>query len=265
MARRCKNYIGGQWVASQSDETRQVVNPATAELLAEVPMSTDQEVCAAIAAANQAFEEWRGTPPVDRARHLFRLRDKLEEEFEEFACLVTAEHGKTIDESRGEIRRAIEMVEVAAGMPSLMQGYNSEDVARGIDAYAVVEPLGVFDCLAPFNFPAMVPFWFIPFAVATGNTYIVKPSPIVPLSMAKASGSSFGIASISTLIPRFSLMLLTASSMTVMVGNASISILTSPNLSISSLSYWLIMSPPLDRSKGTSSESLLSPMRKPPK
>ena len=186
MVRRCKNYIGGQWVASQSGEVRQVVNPATAELLAEVPMSTEQEVCAAIAAANEAFEEWRETPPVDRARYLFRLRDKLEDEFEEFARLVTAEHGKNIHESRGEIRRAIEMVEVAAGIPSLMQGYNSEDVAPGIDAYAVVEPLGVFDCLAPFNFPAMVPFWFIPFAVATGNTYIVKPSPIVPLSMEKA-------------------------------------------------------------------------------
>lgn len=186
MARRCKNYIGGEWVASQSTEVRQVVNPATVELLAEVPMSTEGEVHAAIATANEAFEEWRQTPAVNRARYLFRLRDKLEDELEECARLLTMEQGKNLDESRGEIRRAIQMVEVAAGIPSLMQGYNSADVAPGIDEYAVVEPLGVFNCLAPFNFPAMVPFWFLPFALATGNTYIVKPSPIVPLSMQKA-------------------------------------------------------------------------------
>ena len=98
------------------------------------------------------------------------------------------EHGKNLDESRGEIRRAIQMVEVAAGIPSLMQGRSSEDIAPGIDEHAVVQPLGVFDCLAPFNFPAMVPFWFLPFAIAAGNTYIVKPSPICPLSMEKAIG-----------------------------------------------------------------------------
>ena len=186
MARICKNYIGGEWVASKSQDVRQVVNPATAEVLADVPMSTDEEVHAAIASANEAFEEWRQTPPVNRARYLLRLREKLEDEFEEYACIVTTEHGKNLDESRGEIRRAIEMVEVAAGIPSLMQGYNSEDIAPGIDEYAVIEPLGTFNCLAPFNFPAMVPFWFLPFALASGNTYIVKPSPIVPLSMQKA-------------------------------------------------------------------------------
>ena len=186
MTHRCKNYVGGEWVDSKSGEVGQVINPATAELIAEVPMSTDREVQAAIAAANEAFEEWRQTPAVNRARYLFRLRDKLEEQFEDFARVVTTEHGKNIDESRGEVRRAVEMAEVAAGIPTLMQGYNSEDIAPGIDEYAVIEPLGAFDCLAPFNFPAMVPFWFLPFALATGNTYIVKPSPIVPLSMQKA-------------------------------------------------------------------------------
>ncbi len=186
MARRCKNYIGGEWVASESGELGQVVNPATTELLAEVPMSTEQEVQAAIAAANEAFAEWREMPAVNRVRYLYRFRDKLEEEFEAFARVVTMEHGKNLDESRGEIRRAIEMTEVAAGIPTLMQGYNSEDIAPGIDEIAVLEPLGAFNCLAPFNFPAMVPFWFLPFALATGNTYIVKPSPIVPLSMEKA-------------------------------------------------------------------------------
>ena len=186
VTRRCKNYVGGEWVVSQSTEVRQVINPATVELLAEVPMSTEGEVHAAIAAANEAFEEWRQTPAVNRAAYLLRLRDKLEEQFEECARLLTMEHGKNLDESRGEIRRAIQMAEVAAGIPALMQGYNSEDIAPGIDEYTLVQPLGVFDCLAPFNFPAMVPFWFLPFAIATGNTYIVKPSPIVPLSMQKA-------------------------------------------------------------------------------
>jgi malonate-semialdehyde dehydrogenase (acetylating)/methylmalonate-semialdehyde dehydrogenase len=161
------------------------VNPATGEPLGEVAMSTAEEVRSAISAAHKAFPEWRRTPPLSRARHLLRLRDKLEEEFDDFAAVVTREHGKAIDESRGEVRRAIEMLEVAAGIPSLMQGYNSEDIAPGIDEYAIWQPLGVFACIAPFNFPAMVPFWFFPFAIATGNTYVVKPSPLVPLSMQK--------------------------------------------------------------------------------
>jgi malonate-semialdehyde dehydrogenase (acetylating)/methylmalonate-semialdehyde dehydrogenase len=186
MTHRCKNYIDGAWVDSESADVGAVVNPATAEVLAEVPMSTGPDVDAAIAAANEAFDEWRQTPAVNRASYLFRLRDRLEDEFEECARLLTTEHGKALDESRGEIRRAIQMVEVAAGIPSLMQGYNSEDIAHGIDEYALVQPLGVFACLAPFNFPAMVPFWFLPFAIATGNTYIVKPSPVCPLSMEKA-------------------------------------------------------------------------------
>ena len=194
MTHRCKNYIGGEWVASKSAEVGQVVNPATAEVLAEVPMSTETEVRAAVAAANEAFEEWRQTPAVNRAAYLFRLRDRLEDEFEECARLLTTEHGKNLDESRGEVRRAIQMVEAAAGIPSLMQGYGSEDIAPGIDEYAVLQPLGVFDCLAPFNFPVMVPFWFLPFAVAAGNTYIVKPSPICPLSMEKAFEILDGLA-----------------------------------------------------------------------
>jgi malonate-semialdehyde dehydrogenase (acetylating)/methylmalonate-semialdehyde dehydrogenase len=185
MAETCKNYVAGEWVGSSSGQFRQVLNPATAEVLAEVPMSTEEEVDAAIAAANGAFEEWRRTPAVSRATYLFRLRGRLEDEFEALARTITLEHGKSLDESRGEIRRAIQMVEMASGIPSLMQGYNSEDIAPGIDEHAVIQPLGAFACLAPFNFPAMVPYWFLPFAVATGNTYIVKPSPIVPLSMAR--------------------------------------------------------------------------------
>jgi malonate-semialdehyde dehydrogenase (acetylating)/methylmalonate-semialdehyde dehydrogenase len=181
----CRNYIGGKWVASASKQVSPLTNPATGEALGEVAMSTADEVRAAIRAAQKAFPEWRRTPPLTRARYLLRMRERLEEEFDEFARVVTGEHGKAIDESRGEVRRAIEMLEVAAGIPSLMQGYNSEDIAPGIDEYAIWQPLGVFACLAPFNFPAMVPFWFFPFAIATGNTYLIKPSPIVPLSMQK--------------------------------------------------------------------------------
>jgi malonate-semialdehyde dehydrogenase (acetylating)/methylmalonate-semialdehyde dehydrogenase len=186
LGQTCRNYIGGQWVASASKQVNRLANPATGEALGEVAMSTAEEVHAAIRAAQKAFPEWRRTPPLTRSRYLLRMRERLEEEFEEFARIVTREHGKAIDESRGEVRRAIEMLEVAAGIPSLMQGYNSEDIAPGIDEYAIWQPLGVFACLAPFNFPAMVPFWFFPFAIATGNTYVVKPSPIVPLSMQKA-------------------------------------------------------------------------------
>ena len=185
MGQVCKNYIGGKWVASASREIHGLVNPATGESLGEVAMSTADEVHSAIAAANKAFPEWRRTPPLNRARCLLRMRDRLEEEFDDFARVVTREHGKAIDESRGEVRRAIEMLEVAAGIPTLMQGYNSEDIAPGIDEYAICQPLGAFACLAPFNFPAMVPFWFFPFAIAAGNTYVLKPSPIVPLSMQK--------------------------------------------------------------------------------
>ena len=186
MGKTCRNYIGGKWVASASKVVNKLTNPATGGSLGEVAMSTADEVQSAIAAAHKAFPEWRRVPPLSRARYLLRLRDKLEEEFDDFAAVVTLEHGKVIDESRGEVRRAIEMLEVAAGIPCLMQGYNSEDIAPGIDEYAIWQPLGVFACLAPFNFPAMVPFWFFPFAIATGNTYVVKPSPIVPLTMQKA-------------------------------------------------------------------------------
>jgi len=186
LGKTCRNYIGGKWVSSASKEVNKLTNPATGESLGEVAMSTADEVRSAIGAAHEAFPEWRRVPALSRARYLLRLRDRLEEEFDDFACVVTREHGKAIDESRGEVRRAIEMLEVAAGIPSLMQGYNSEDIAPGIDEYAIWQPLGVFACLAPFNFPAMVPFWFFPFAIATGNTYVVKPSPLVPLTMQKA-------------------------------------------------------------------------------
>ena len=179
---RLKNFINGEWVDSESAEYGEVRNPAWDKLLCQVPMSTEAEVDQAVGAAKNAFPEWRNTPPVTRARYLHRLRESLEENFDELSRVQTTEHGKTIDESRGETRRGIEMVEVATGIPSLMQGYNLEDIATDIDEYCMYQPLGVFGHVAPFNFPFMVPLWYLPFAVATGNTFIVKPSPRDPMS-----------------------------------------------------------------------------------
>ncbi len=177
-----ENYIDGEWVPSQSDEALDVYNPATNEVIAKVPLSTPEDVGEAVEAAQAAFWEWRETPPYTRSRYFFRLKEIMEGRFEELAETIVREHGKIIDEARGEVRRAIENVEVAAGVPSLMMGYNMEDVAQGIDEDCVYQPLGVFCSVAPFNFPAMVPFWFLPYAVACGDTYIVKPSEVCPLS-----------------------------------------------------------------------------------
>ncbi len=180
-----KNYINGEWVKSKSSEIVNIQNPATQKVIARAPMSTRDEVDGAVAAAKAAFPEWRRTPPLARVRCLFRLKELLEENFEQLSRTQTMEHGKTIDESRGETRRGIEMVEVATGIPSLMMGYNLEDIASGIDEYAIYQPLGVFCHIAPFNFPFMVPLWFSPFAMATGNTFVLKPSPRDPISQVK--------------------------------------------------------------------------------
>jgi len=182
---KLQNYIDGEWIESESDQILDVLNPATQKPLAKVPMSTKEEVDAAVKAAKEAFPEWRQTPPLARVRCLFRLKELLEENFEQLSRVQTMEHGKTIDESRGETRRGIEMVEVATGIPSLMMGHNLEDIATGIDEYVIYQPLGVFGHIAPFNFPFMVPLWYSPFAMATGNTFIVKPSPRDPISQVK--------------------------------------------------------------------------------
>jgi len=181
---RLKNYIDGEWKESKG-EYQDVINPATGKVIAKVPFSTKQEVGEAIASANQAFFDWRKTPPLARVRCLFRLKELLEENFEELSRVQTMEHGKTIDESRGETRRGIENVEVATGIPTLMMGYNLEDIASGIDEYLIRQPLGVFSCIAPFNFPFMVPLWFIPYALATGNCIVVKPSSRCPITQTK--------------------------------------------------------------------------------
>jgi len=179
-----KNYINGEWVESKG-EIKDVVNPATYQTIAKVPVSTKEEMDAAIEAAKEAFPDWRRTTPLARSRHLFRLKELLEENFEEVSRIQTQEHGKTIDESRGETRRGIENVEVACGIPTLMQGYYSEDIATGIDEWVIPTPLGVFGIIAPFNFPFMIPLWSAPYAVATGNCIVIKPSPEVPNSQTR--------------------------------------------------------------------------------
>ncbi len=176
-----KNFIGGEWVESKG-EIIDVVNPATYQTIAKVPISTKKEIDAAVEAAKEAFPDWRRTTPLARTRILFRLKELLEENFEEVSRIQTQEHGKCIDESRGETRRGIENVEVACGIPTLMQGYYSEDIATGIDEWVIPTPLGVFGIIGPFNFPWMIPLWSAPYAVATGNCVIIKPSSEVPNS-----------------------------------------------------------------------------------
>jgi len=182
MATTLRNYIGGEWVAPQSTELLDLTNPATGEPLGRVPLSSQRDVDQAVAAAQAAFGKWRATPPVVRARYLFKLKVLLEEHFDEIAATVTRENGKTLDEAKGSLRRGIENVEHACGIPTLMMGKTLEDVAAGIDCEYVRQPIGVFAAITPFNFPAMVPCWFWPYAIATGNTFILKPSEQVPFS-----------------------------------------------------------------------------------
>jgi malonate-semialdehyde dehydrogenase (acetylating)/methylmalonate-semialdehyde dehydrogenase len=180
-----KNYINGEWQKSTASNYLPVVNPATTEILGTVPLSPATEVNAAVTAAATAGKLWRQTPPTERVQYLFKLKNLLEENFLDLAQTITIECGKTLNESKGELRRAIENVEVACGIPMLMQGYNLEDVARGIDEFMIRQPVGVTAIICPFNFPGMIPFWFLPYAIACGNTVIVKPSEKVPLTMEK--------------------------------------------------------------------------------
>ncbi|MBS1852948.1 MAG: CoA-acylating methylmalonate-semialdehyde dehydrogenase [Acidobacteria bacterium] len=180
---KVQNYINGQWRDSSATDWLDVINPATAEIIARTPLSDAQEVTEAIELAAAAYPEWRRTPPEDRIQPLFKLKMLLEEHLDDFGRIITQENGKTFAEAKAEMRRAIENVEVACGIPMMMQGYNLEDVARGIDEIMIRQPLGVVAAITPFNFPGMIPFWFLPYAIACGNTLIVKPSERVPLTM----------------------------------------------------------------------------------
>jgi malonate-semialdehyde dehydrogenase (acetylating) / methylmalonate-semialdehyde dehydrogenase len=180
------NYVNGAWIESSTTEWSDVTNPATSEVIAKVPLSGANEVGAAIEAAALAFPAWRRTPPEDRIQPLFKLKQLLEAHIDELGRTITEENGKTFAEAKAELRRAIENVEVACGIPMMMQGYNLEDVASGIDETMIRQPLGVVAAITPFNFPGMIPFWFLPYAIACGNTFILKPSERVPLTMRQA-------------------------------------------------------------------------------
>jgi malonate-semialdehyde dehydrogenase (acetylating)/methylmalonate-semialdehyde dehydrogenase len=181
-----QNYVNGEWRRSATTEYANVTNPATAEVLARTPLSTNAEVDGAVQAAADAFPAWRRTPPGERIQYLFKLKNLLEEHVDEIARLTTQENGKTFAEAKAELRRGIENVEVACGIPMMMQGYNLEDVTPGVDETLIRQPLGVVAAITPFNFPAMIPFWFLPYAIACGNTLVLKPSERVPLTMRRA-------------------------------------------------------------------------------
>ena len=176
------NHVGGAWAAPASLRKLPVVNPATGATLAEAPLSGGAEVERAVEAAAAAFPEWRRTPAGDRIQVLFRMKGLLEAQLDAIARTITEECGKTLAEAKGELRRGIENVEVACGIPLMMQGVNSEDIARGIDEMMIRQPLGVVGVITPFNFPAMIPLWFLPYAIACGNTVVLKPSEKTPMT-----------------------------------------------------------------------------------
>src|SRR4051794_358037 len=180
--RTLDNYVAGAWTAPAATEALDVLAPATGELLARVPLSTRADLDAAVAAARAALPAWRAVSVIARARRLFALREGLEARKEDLAQSVTQEMGKTIVDARAEVARMIEMVEAACAVPTTMQGRILEDVARNVDCETVRQPVGVCAAIVPFNFPAMVPFWFLPFAIACGNTFVLKPSEQVPLT-----------------------------------------------------------------------------------
>jgi malonate-semialdehyde dehydrogenase (acetylating) / methylmalonate-semialdehyde dehydrogenase len=182
MSRVLANFVAGEWRHSASADHLNVTNPATAEVLARVPASTAADVNEAVHCASEAAPEWRRVPVTERVQYLFKLKQLIEADIEDLARTVTNECGKTYAESLGELRRGVENIEVACGAPSLMQGYNNEDVARGIDEHLFRQPVGVVAAITPFNFPGMIPLWFLPYAVGLGNCFILKPSEKVPMT-----------------------------------------------------------------------------------
>jgi malonate-semialdehyde dehydrogenase (acetylating)/methylmalonate-semialdehyde dehydrogenase len=176
MMETINHYIGGRIVEGTSGRHGDVYNPALGELIRRVAFADEGELDAAVGAANEAFPAWAATPPLRRARVLFRLKDLIEQQMDDLAAAITEEHGKTIDDAKGSITRGLEVVEFACGIPHLLKGEFSEDVGRGVDSYSVRQPLGVVAGITPFNFPAMIPLWMSPVAIACGNCFILKPS-----------------------------------------------------------------------------------------
>jgi len=177
--------LGERWVASRSEEQLPVMNPATGRIVTRVPLAVKEEVDMAVVSAQNAFEKWKRIPLTERVQYIFRMKDFFETHFEELARINTQNHGKTIAESRGDIRRAVENVEAAIAVAySLSKGEHLDEISQSIDEGTVKEPIGVFAIICPFNFPIMIPFWFLPYAIVLGNTVVVKPSEITPLPMA---------------------------------------------------------------------------------
>ena len=177
----CPFFIGGEWLQPKVAGTP-VFNPSTGDIIAECPIGTTADVNAAVEAAHAAFPAWMETPPVERVRVLARFKMLMEDNFEDIVRCNTREHGKTLVESRGDVKRGMEVIEFALGVPSLLMGDVIENIARGIDCEAIRQPLGVCVGITPFNFPAMVPLWMYPIAIACGNTFVLKPSEKVPLT-----------------------------------------------------------------------------------
>ena len=177
------NYINGEWVKPNVKEYLDVINPATGQVIARTPLSNASDVDVAATSASNAFPAWRRTPVNDRVQYLFKLRDLMRANHDEIARTITNECGKTFEEAKAEMVRAFENIEVACGMPMLMKGEIVEDIAPGIDEIMLRQPVGVCATIAPFNFPGMIPFWYLPYAIACGNTYIIKPSEKVPMTM----------------------------------------------------------------------------------
>ncbi|MGZ3880360.1 MAG: aldehyde dehydrogenase family protein, partial [Flavisolibacter sp.] len=177
------NYINGEWIIPSVPNYIDVINPATGEFLAQTPICGSEEVDKAVAAASTALPSWRYVPAQERIQYLFKLRDLLKANLDEISRTITKECGKTYDESKAEMVRAIENVEIACGIPLMEKGDFSEDIAPGIDEKMIRQPVGVCATICPFNFPGMIPFWFLPYAIACGNTYLIKPSEKVPMTM----------------------------------------------------------------------------------
>ena len=199
MTQRVPLLINGQMVQSQTDAFIPVTDPATQNVIAEVPCATSAEVDAAIAAAQTAFESWKETPVGERARLMLRYQHLLKEHHDEIATLLSSETGKTFEDAKGDVWRGIEVVEHACNIASLSMGETVENVARKIDCYSITQPLGVCVGITPFNFPAMIPLWMFPMAIACGNTFVLKPSeqdPLTPMRLAelfKEAGAPDGL------------------------------------------------------------------------
>ncbi len=200
--KKLTHWINGTHVEGASSQTADVFNPATGEIQAQVPLASQKEVAAAVTAAKAAFPSWSETPPLARARVMFRYKALIEENADELAAIITSEHGKVVSDAHGSLTRGLEVVEFACGIPQLLKGEYTEQVGRGIDAWTYRQPVGVCAGITPFNFPAMVPMWMFPMAIACGNTFILKPSEKDPscalrlAELAKAAGFPDGVLNV---------------------------------------------------------------------